>query len=354
MKKRADGRYQKFITLPNGKHKVLYSAASTERLAVKDFNEQMMKLERDKRTANQFVSVAERWSDLVFDKIENNTLKSYKPALADAERYFGDAPIEQIMPIDVQRYADYLVARKYAAKTVKNKMAVLGAIFKYALYDEKIIDSDPTTRVRLPSDDARGKREPASEEDEQIIYRSTDLHFGVLALFYLLTGCRKGEAVALTPKDIDLEKRLIHINKTVEWVSSRAYIKDHPKTDAGNRFLPLPEKLVDLIAPLMKQKYIFCRADGNLIDEGGFHRWWKKYQKQTGVKCTPHNLRHSYATILYDAGVDVKTAQLWLGHKDLKTTLEIYTHITNSRKITVETKYAAYLCEKFEKTGGDD
>lgn len=58
---------------------------------------------------------------------------------------------------------------------------------------------------------------------------------------------------------------------------------------------------------------------------------FKKYQKETGLEITPHNLRHGYATILYDAGIDIKTAQRLLGHANYQITMDTYTHISISR-----------------------
>ena len=348
MKKRPDGRWQKKITLPGGKQKMLYSNAANERLAQRDFTDQIMNLEEEKRTSTNFSRVAEAWSDEAFPKLQNNSLKLYKPGLKAAIDYFRDTPIAEIKPLHVQRYADYLLSRKYAAKTVKGKILVVSLVMKYAVLNG-YIESDPTTRIRLPSHAPKTKREAATEVDIDKIIASTDKPFGVLALFLLMTGCRRGEAAALTPKDIDLEKKTVSITKTVEWIGNIPQIKPTPKTDAGVREIPLPDSLIEHLKPLMKEEYLFPGKNGGILDSSGFTYRWDVYRAATGVECTPHQLRHSYATLLFDAGIDVKTAQKWLGHTDIKTTLDIYTHLSESRIEKSTAQLTTFLESKFEQ-----
>lgn len=346
MKKRADGRYQKKITLPNGKRKMLYSNAANERLAAKDFNTQIMHLEKEVKAAGTFSSIAEEWSEDAFPKLQNNSLKLYKPGLAAAIDYFGDTPIADIKPLNVQLYADYLLSRKYAVKTVKNKLLVVSLIVKYAIL-HGYIDNDPTTRIRLPAHAQKSKRTAATNIEEDKIIASVDNPCGVLALFLLMTGCRRGEAVALTPKDINLEKKVVSITKTVEWIGNTPQIKNTPKTDAGVREIPIPESLIQYLKPLLKQEYLFPGKDGKLIGSSAFTDLWDRYRAETGIECTPHQLRHSYATMLFDAGIDVKTAQKWLGHTDIKTTLDIYTHLSESRLEKSTAQLTDFLESKF-------
>ena len=345
MKKRSDGRYQKNITLPSGKKKTLYSTAANERLAQKDFTEQILKLKEKEKNALLFSTVAEEWSDEAFPKLQSNTLKQYKPGLRSAIQHFGHMHISQLKPIQVQQYADHLLARKFAAKTVKGRILVISLICKHAIL-HGYIENDPTVRVKLPSHMPKKKREAATASEEDRILASADKTFGTLALFLLMTGCRRGEACALTPNDVDTQKKCVKITKTVEWHGNRPYIKDTPKTDAGVREIPIPESLCQLISPLLSQKYLFPGADGNLIDGSAFTRGWDRYREETGVTCTPHQLRHSYATMLFDAGIDVKTAQRWLGHSDLKTTLDIYTHISESRIEKSTEQFTSFLEQK--------
>ncbi len=342
MKKRKDGRYQKKITLPDGKTKFLYSSASNEKMAVKDFNEQMLNIERKRVNDLLFKNVADEWEDEHFPRLQNNSLKAYKPALASARDFFENFNITEIKSIHIQQYLDQLIKKGYAAKTIKNRMLVLNLIIKHAILNE-YIQIDPCQRISIPINLPKAKRQSATQDEEKIISKSTDKEFGVLAYLFLTTGCRRGEAVALQPKDIDLNAKTISISKTVEWIGNTPQIKNCPKTDAGFREIPISDKLINLILPFMKQKYIFENKKGELLDNSQFTRGWGKYIKETGISCTPHQLRHSYATMLFDAGIDVKTAQRWLGHADINTTLGIYTHISEKRLQKTTNKITKYI-----------
>lgn len=334
MKRRADGRFQKRITLPNGKSKVLYSSANSEREAVKNFNRQMLTLEAERIKSMNFDRVAEAWAEERFRNIQHNTLKLYRTCMNEALNYFGDIPISDISVNMVKLYIDMLTKKEYSKKTIKERYAVLKQIFSFAL-EREFIEKNPCTLVKLkfPKTAITPKREAATFEDETIIKNlSNDIPFGFFAKFVLYTGCRRGEALALTPKDIDFNNRTVSINKTVEWVGNRPQIKPTPKTEAGIRKIPLPAFLMPELNNRKKQAYIFENSEHGLIHHSQVARYWNALKKASGIKCTPHQLRHSYATMLFDAGIDVKTAQNWLGHSDIKTTLDTYTHLSNTRQ----------------------
>lgn len=346
MKRRPDGRWQKRITLPNGKSKLLYSSEATERKAIQDFNMQMLNLTQEEESATLFEHVAERWKDDHFEKMQSNTLKQYKPCYSAAVDFFKGYKISEIKPKHISQYIACLTAKGYAQKTINNRVLIVSLIFNYAILNE-YADSNPTRLVTIPKNLPKTKRTNASKEDEKKICASTDTLCGVLAYLYLTTGCRRGEATALQPRDINCAEKKLIINKTVEWIGNKPHIKDAPKTEAGIREIPISDKLISLLAPYMKQKYLFQNTNGELIDNSQFTRMWNDYKKQVGISCTPHELRHSYATLLFDAGVDVKTAQAWLGHADIKTTLSIYTHLSQMKVDTMSDKINEYLVANY-------
>lgn len=342
MKKRSDGRWVKKIKLPNGKSKYLYSSASSERLASKDFNEQMMKLEKKEEISQLFENVAEQWSNENFKNLENNTLKQYIPCYKASVEFFRGLHIKDIKAANISQYAKSLIASGYALKTVKNRLSVTNLIFKYALLND-YIEFNPCQNITLPKGLPQKKRQKATSEDEKKICEHTDSLCGVIAYLYLVTGCRRGEALALQPSDIDIDAMSIHITKTVEWIGNKPQIKKCPKTDAGIREIPINQKLIKLLQPYMNQKYIFQNINNEIISNSQFSKMWGKYQKEINISCTPHELRHSYATILFDAGIDVKTAQMWLGHSDINTTLGIYTHLSEQRQTESKKKIIDFL-----------
>lgn len=332
MKQRADGRWQKKITLSNGKAKFLYSTAKTEREATKDFNKQMLALEEEHRISMNFDRVAEAWAEERFPTLQNNTISSYTKSKKEAVEYFKQTPVADITSTNAKAYIDYLVRKNYAKKTIKEKYAILKQILFFALANG-YIEKDPCALVqfKVPKSAITPKRQAATEFEEKIIKELPD-DFGFFAKFLLYTGCRRGEVCALTPGDIDFENRTVHISKSVEWLGNAPNIKKCPKTDAGIRNIPLPNILVPELKKRAKNKYIFENENHDLLRKSDIEKMWNALKKKTGIACTPHQLRHSYATMLFDAGIDVKTAQRWLGHADIKTTLDTYTHLSNMRQ----------------------
>lgn len=345
MKRRADGRFQKRITLPNGKSKLLYSSASSEREAIKDFNRQMLNLEAEHKNSMNFDSVAEAWADERFPTLQNNTISSYRACKNEAVNYFGNTSIIDISANNIKMYIEMLTKCGYAKKTIKERYAILKQIFNYAL-EKEYINQNPCALVKLkiPKSAITPKRESATEEEEKIIKNlSNDVPFAFFAKFLLFTGCRRGEALAITPQDIDFKLKTVSINKTVEFIGNTPQIKNTPKTDAGIRVIPLPDILIFELSQRKTQKYIFENDKHELMLLSQVKRQWNLLKTNFKINCTPHQLRHSYATMLFDAGIDVKTAQNWLGHTDIKTTLDTYTHLSNLRQTQSIDKWFTFI-----------
>lgn len=347
MKKRADGRYCKSIT-QNGKKLFFYSSAKTERQAIKEINEQILNYQQAKATSKSFADVAEMWENEHYPTVEYGSLKQYKPACKQCKDYFSDRSVSDIAPTDIDRFMQYLVKRDYAQKTIKTRMLVLNQVFKYAIINQ-YIDNNPCQYISIPKNLKKSTRDMPSESDLETVKNSIDKTFGLFAYFILYTGLRRGEALALTYDDIDFDNKVIHVNKSVYCVSNTPYIKS-PKTEAGNRDVILLNNLAKVLKNTFpntddKTAYIF-NNNGKLFSNSYFQCRWSSYLKETGLSITPHQLRHAYASILFDAGIDVKDAQELLGHASIEMTRDIYTHISKSHKINTMNKLNKFISSK--------
>lgn len=152
----------------------------------------------------------------------------------------------------------------------------------------------------------------------------------VWLLPYLIkyTGLRKGEALALTFVDIDRDAREITVSKSVYYIGNNPHIKT-PKTAAGERTVPIFDPLLSELPTAGKcGDYLFSDDGGKSpLTHRRFGMCWSKFAEETGISCTAHQLRHSYATMLYDLDVDSKVAQALLGHATEAMTREVYTHL---------------------------
>lgn len=208
---------------------------------------------------------------------------------------------------------------------------VIGLIYKFAIING-YADTNPAEYVQLPKHLSATERTPPSQDTINTIKENVNTPFGLFPFFLLYTGCRRGEALAIQWSDIDFDNNMIYIRQNLIFQNNRPVLKDHLKTKAGTRAVPL---LSPLRTALEEQKrtssFVFANEDGTLLSETQFNHRMNAYKKMTGAAFTPHQLRHEYATILYESGVDEGTAQKIMGHADIRTTQNIYTHIRQSK-----------------------
>lgn len=328
MKKRKDGRYVKVVTL-NGKKIYFYSSENTEAKAIKDLSRQILQYSVKEEKGRLFSDVAQEWEENHCAKLEYNTARRYKTLLKHAVNAFEDKYIKEMMPIDIERFVEYFAMRDYATKTIKDQLSVVRLVFKYA-YIKGYIDSDPTRYISPPKGKASVPRAALTEEEIEIVKQSVNCTFGLFVYFLLYTGLRKGEALALQYKDIDFKRKEIYVSKSVYHDGNKPYIKS-TKTHNGIRTVILPDVLADILTKGDSDNYVFSDNGISPLSNSSFQTKWAKYCRETGLNITAHQLRHSYATILFEANIDVKDAQNLMGHSDISVTRNIYTHIRSNR-----------------------
>lgn len=294
-----------------------------------------------------FHEIANEWYLKIQNEVQATTFsRSYTPIYKNICKYFYDYSLSEITPKIINQYV-YSFDGK-SQKTVSNHLNILKQILDYAVLSEHI-SSNPSRYVKVPKGLNKKRRNMVSSE--QIEKIENNIHyplFGLFAYFLLYTGCRRGEASALQWKDIDFENHIIHINKSVAYLSNNPSIKS-PKTESGYRDIILTDNLANkLYGKHSQNDYIFSLTNGKEpLKESQVKKGWDKYCREIGLNnVTMHQLRHTYASLLYEAGIDVKSAQYLLGHSDISTTQNIYTHITNKKKITVAKQLNTYFAEQ--------
>jgi len=340
MKRRKDGRYLKVVTL-NGEKLYFYSSENTERKAERDIQRQILEFTERQERGKLFKEIADEWEEYHFPKIEYNTARRYKTFLNYTRKDFENRYIKDIQPKDIERHIEYFAMKNYATKTIKDQLSVVRLVFQYA-YIKGYIASDPTQYIVPAKGAASVTREALTDTQIDIIKNSINCTFGFFAYFILYTGLRKGEALALQYKDIDLKNKEINISKSIYYVGNIPHIKT-PKTENGIRSVILLDILSDKLKKGNKNEYIFSIDGIKPLSASAFQRRWKKYCDETGLIITPHQLRHTYATILFEAGIDEKDAQHLMGHSDVSITKNIYTHIRSKRLKETAEKLNTYI-----------
>jgi len=325
MIKRSDGRYQQAITVtsPDGRRRQKYFYGKTKSEVLRKIADYEEELE----TGPLYKTVLNEWWNQHEPTLALNTLRGYRPAVARAKSAFGEKPIREIRPIDIARYLSRFCSEYHAsAKTAHTQRDILCMSFRYAV-SAGYIDTNPASEIEVPKNLPKSRREIASDEDIKTVKASTGLPFGMYAYMLLYTGMRRSELTALTWEDIDMANRTITVNKSVTQNGNDPVLK-LPKTEAGIRVLPILDKLYEKLTP--GTGLVFPNPDGKLMNYGQVEGSWRHYCRSAGISCTPHQLRHAYATMLFEADVPESDAQELLGHANIQTTKDVYTHIRES------------------------
>ena len=326
MKKRKDGRIQRSIVI-NGKRKYFYGHSNQE------INKKIYAYQERQKKQDLFSAVADEWWEDHERTLAVQSIKSYKPALASCKAYFGDFPVNEIKPKDVIDYLQQLARQGFSKKVVSMRKMVLSQILDYAINAGKI-QFNPALSVRLPKGLKAERRTPATKAEEAIIKDSWDVwHVPYLILY---TGLRRGEALALQWSDIDFENDIIHVWKSAAFRYDQPFIKS-PKTERGHRYVPLLQPLKEKLLTIKgKQDEYVATLSDKVMHAKKFENMMNWYRATVGVSCTAHQLRHSYATILFENGIDAKSVQELLGHKQISTTLDIYTEFRKESALKVK------------------
>lgn len=361
---RKDGRYQGSYTDETGRHYV-YD---------RDPEKLWHKLNSPKEEKPLlFREIAESWQKDAWEKIREGTVACYEAPFKRALERMGDYVASEIEPHDISTHLQILKAQGLSASTIKKQRVIYKQIFQHAIVDKdygKIIRSNPALYVKLPDGLPKAKQREAPEDEivKKIRANAETAYFGMFAFFLICTGFRKGEALAIRWKDIDFEKGMISCSEAVSYRSGTAKTAP-PKTRSGYREVPLLSALSDVLekpAEAADTDYVFYGEDpAKPMPKSTYDRRWKHYCIDMGFvtdepetrtsaqgkvyvvhnykpSLTAHDLRHGYATMLFEAEVDVYTAKSLLGHADIETTMAIYTHLRNKKKMSSFDKLKEY------------
>lgn len=321
MKKRADGRYRKIVD-----GKTFYGESERE------LYRKILEYTKKKVTGKTFKEVTDEWWDLEVEQLSPSTVKGYRSATDRALDFFGDMFISDISAADVTKYLHHLARMSFSKKTVKNHKIVVSRILHFATV-ECYIRHNPANDAELPRNLVERKRKAATPKEESAIRNAADDEW-LLPYFALMTGMRKGELIGLKWSDIDLDNNLISVQRSVWYDGSAAKIKT-PKTDAGIRTIPilapLKERIITCISQEKPNSNHFVFGTDKPLSEKAYRYRYQRYQERVGITASLHQLRKSFATAAVDANIPPDVLKEIIGHKDISTTLNIYSEVRENR-----------------------
>lgn len=294
-------------------------------------------------------------------------------AATHANDFFGDWKLCEITAHDIDnmmfspKLLNYRTGQPLARKSIKNVRDVIAAIFDYAAEDTPgVYLKNPAKGRRVPTDAPIKKREAIPLSLQRLLVANAYHGMHLAGMIMLLCGLRRGELIPLLWTDVDFEHCLLSVSKTVVEKGRSFVVKDgRAKTESSLRKIPIPAVLLALLKGKFSKTtspYICPNDMGEMHTPATWYHGWKtyiqflqnQYRKQVSgisslsdqaniIHITPHQLRHTYATILFNAGVDVLSAAKFLGHKNPETTIKIYTHLQQEKQANAVNLYNEYI-----------
>lgn len=258
----------------------------------------------------------------------------------------GKIPLEKLTSLELQKFYKKLLekgrvdrleskhqSKGLSAKTVRNIHQIISSAMKLA-QEQKLIASNPAESCALPRLEHREMQTLLVEQLQSFFREARDS--GVFELYYLelATGLRRGELLGLKWEDIDLERGDLRVRRQIARINGEV-VEAPLKTKNAYRTLPLAEDTIDVLKAQRKKAggspWVFPSPTGGPISPGSVLHMLHRVLKRAGLpRVRFHDLRHTYATLALQNGVDVKTVSGMLGHFSAGFTLDTYVHVTTA------------------------
>lgn len=342
MKKRKDGRYARQITIgiKDGKpvKKTVYGKT------IKEVNENYEALKRkietgislDLQTATVSQLMDEWYKTRIFPNTKTNTHHRYEYFFKRVEPLLGEMKVSEVKKFHIEEALTILKERGNASAA--ETLQLLNKFFNYCI-EHDVIYKNPCMGLSVGYTPKEKRRLTKEELDklETADLLNKDRAF-ILVLRY--TGMRIGEMCALKVDDVNFDDMTIRINKTIVQ-NHGVFIQDNTKTKAGERIVPILLPLYRVLKEYVDrlpsdQEFLFLSNANKVHSNTGAGHLFRRILRNCGIEdndITAHYLRHTFISECYDAGIDVKKVQYWVGHSDIKTTLDVYTHLSDENKI---------------------
>ena len=292
-----------------------------------------------------------QWMDEWFEayakvKVRPSSHQTYKGYIENhIKPNIGDIPIEKLTSLQLQKFYRLLLTegripriesekqpRGLSAKTVRNINQVISSAMDMAVR-HKLILSNPTEGCELPKVEHREMKTLPAEQLGAFLREAKES--GVYELYYLdlATGLRRGELLGLKWEDIDLQNGIIHVRRQVARVDGE--VKELPlKTKNSYRNISISQDAVAMLTEMEAHRssdYVFPASTGGPISPDSVNNMLHRVLKRAGLPSIRfHDLRHTFATLALQNGVDIKTVSGMLGHFSAGFTLDTYAHVTTS------------------------
>lgn len=343
----------------SGKEKFKYLSGKTEgevKRKIREYNQSGTKIETKKISLQEYLY---NWlrtfkrgtiKDSSYDTLEKTIRNQIVP-------HIGLIHLQQVTSADIQSLLNDLKEKGYSYSTVKKAHDCLNDMFEHATIADDVT-KNPMLLVNMLAASEFEKKEIRyfTEEECALLIEESSRQYSTGKLVYqyadayvlmLNTGIRLGEAIGLKKTDWDKKEKTLHIQRNIQSISKRdangnrikgkQLVTNTTKTYSGDRILPLNKAATEALERLCEQhpnsEYIVCSSKGEIIPPERLERTFYRILKNVGIsQAGTHSLRHTFASVLFAKGTDVKTVSELLGHASIQITLNTYVHLIGKPK----------------------
>lgn len=336
----------------------------TERQIEKELRRQVVHFEEACLKGNvvatiKFEDFARQWfKEYAEIHLKQRTIEGYHQMEKRIYKAIGHIRLDKLTPRHIQQFIVDLCSAeredgrnrnggKLSTKTIKLYKSMISTICDYAV-KMQMIPANPCRNVTISRVITPEKEFYTIEEAQQMLdlFRNEpDSNFKYVCFYTLAVyiGFRLGEILGLEWKDVNFETNVISVNRTCLYSKAKGGLyTETPKTQQSRRSLKVPHGVIDVLlrwkelqnvqrqrigSKWIETDRIFTKWNGLTLDRSAPGYFYKQFCERTGMRyVTTHSMRHLNASLLINAGVDVKTVQSCLGHSTATTTLQIYAH----------------------------
>jgi integrase len=333
---------QKWVTtdiLVKGSNK--RKAEAKLRQILSEYEQQKIDLSKD----YPFTMFLKQWLENMKQSIEAVTYDTYKLIIYNQIIPFYEPyklKVTDVTPMHIQMYVNFKL-KTVSPNTVRKHLWNLSKCLDSAVR-QNIIAFNPVKRIELPKivkyTGAKHYNERQIEELLEVSKGDVLEDIIKVALFY---GLRRSEIIGIKWSAVDMENDILTIKHTAVQMGTKIHKKDSTKTESSYRAMPIPDFMKNVFYGIRSKQaenkllqpndyidddYIFTHIDGRLITPNYVTKHFKSLLKNNALETTRfHDIRHSTASYLLHLGFDMKFIQMWLGHGDIGTTMNLYVHL---------------------------
>ena len=337
----------------------------TQKEAKKAERELLLSIEENGFTSSKsktsFKEIASLWFESYQNTVKPTTANNLKSKLDTMiEDYFKDIQINDITVVFCQ---DLFLKLSKRYVMYASYASILNRIMRYAVLLD-IINTNPLDKVIKPKSKEIQKKDNCYTKEElnkflTVAKKDSSQVFYTLSHTIAYTGLRIGETLALKWSDINFKDKMISVNHTLVTIDGKQVLQS-PKTKASKRIISVDQYTLKLLKEwkleqkkeffklgkpyLHDENFIFTNSTGMVYTPTEIGKILRRLIKRNNLKpISPHGLRHTHASLMFESGIQPKEISDRLGHNNIKTTLDLYTHINDNQRSNAVDKFIAFM-----------